>query len=69
MTTMRRPRASNACPSRSPVRPYPAISRKGSRSRATRRVKRCRASAWRKLRSCTSESSDPMAYAQPMTVR
>jgi hypothetical protein len=49
--------------------PYPTNSRNGSPMRRTDLVKLRRASAWRNPWSCISESSEPMAYAQPVTDR
>ena len=69
MTTICWPSSSKDLPSNSPVRPNPVISRNGSRSRATFRVNRCNASASRNARSCSKVSSEPIAYAHPMTVR
>ena len=64
-----RPSPSKEWASNSPVLPYPAISRKGSLRWATDRLKRCRSRAWRNALSWIKVSSDPSAYAQPITVR
>ena len=69
ITTKRRPIASNERPSSSPVRPYPTSSRNGSRSRATVWVNCCSARACRNARLWNSASNEPIAYAQPITVR
>jgi hypothetical protein len=45
------------------------MSRNGSRSRDTFRLKCCSASAERNARSWSSASREPIAYAQPITVR
>ena len=66
---MRRPMASNHWPSSSPVRPNPTSSRNGSRSRATLCVNCCSARACRNARLWNSASSEPIAYAHPITVR
>ena len=66
-TTSCCPIASKSLASSSPARPKPATRKNGSRMRPTLRVKPCSATACWNARSCSSVSSEPIAYAQPIT--